>query len=83
MTTSDFRKEIKTEEWGGWRTSWYTRRVTLKTVCHNIRQALDEEYDEQLEDDLMGYKRVTIRNYLKHLDSVWYKMDTKMVTTQK
>ena len=28
----------------------------------------------------MGYKWVTIRDYFKHLDSVWCKMDTKTIT---
>ena len=28
----------------------------------------------------MGYKRITIINYFKHLDGIWCKMDTKVVT---
>ena len=52
----------------------------LKAVCHHIHQALDADYYDQLEDDLMGYKWVTVHNYFKHLDSVWCKMDTKSIT---
>ena len=62
------------------RTLSYTRRGSLKVVCHNIREALDEAYYNQLEENLMGYKRVTIQNYSKHLYGVWCKMDTKAVT---
>ena len=52
------------------RTLSYTRRGSLKVVCHNIREALDEAYYNQLEENLMGYKRVTIQDYFKHLDGV-------------
>ena len=40
---------------------------------------------EQLEDNLMGYKRVPLRYYFKHLGGTWCKMDTKAVmkTTAK
>ena len=73
------REETKKEEWGGFRTSWYTRRGALKAVCHNIREVLDVKYYEQLEDELMGYKEVSIRNYFEHLDAYWCKMNTKTV----
>ena len=63
------------------RTLSYTRRGSLKVVCHNIREALDEAYYNQLEDNLMGYKRVTIQDYFKHLDGVWHKVDTRRSQT--
>ena len=69
-TTSKYVREIKTAEWEGWRNTWYTRRGELKAVCHNIRQALDDDSYDQLEDDLMRYKWVNIRDYFKYLDSV-------------
>ena len=55
-TTSEYEKDTKTAQWEGWRTTWDTRCGALKAVCHNIHQALDKEYHDQLEDDLMGYK---------------------------
>ena len=78
--TNDYAKETKKANWGGSRTLWYTRRGSLKAVCHNIRDALDKVYYEQLEDDLVGNKQVTIREYFQHLDAIWCKMDTKAVT---
>ena len=78
--TRYFDKETKKAEWGSWRFSWYTRRGALRAVCHNIREALNEAHYKQLEDDLMSYKRVTIGDYIRHLDDVWCKMDTKAVT---
>ena len=46
-------------------------------MCHNIRGVLNEKYYEQLEDELMGYKDVTIRDYFEHIDAKWCRMDTK------
>ena len=40
-------------------------------------------YYEQLEDVLMGYKEVTIRDYFNHLDQYWCKMDTKIIKKMK
>ena len=37
-------------------------------------------YYKQLENDLMWYKQVTIREYFQHLDALWWKMDTNAVT---
>ena len=78
-TTSKYVRETKKAEWEGWRTPWYTRRGALKAVCHDIHQALDEQYYDQLEDDLMGYKCVDIQDYFKHLESSWCKMDTRTI----
>ena len=60
-----------------------TRFGTCKAVCHNIRRVLDGKYYEQLEDELMGYKDVTIRVYFEHLDEKWCKMDTKTCKKMK
>ena len=38
-------------------------------------------YYEQLQDSLMGYKEVSIKDYFDHLNEYWCKMDTK--PTQK
>ena len=65
--------------WSGHRTSWYTRRGACSAACRNIREALPEAYYEQLKNDLMGYKEVSIRDYFDHLDKHWCKMDTKTI----
>ena len=67
----------KKEKRDCYKTSCYTRFGACKAVCHNIRRVLDGKYYEQLEDELMGYKDVTIRNYFEHLDAKWCRMDTK------
>ena len=74
---SEAKKEWKKEKWDAYKTSCYTRITACKAVCHNICKALDENYYEQLEDELMGYEDVTIREYFEHLDAKWCKMDTK------
>ena len=48
-------------------------------MCHNIRRALPKAYYEQLEDQLMRYKEVTILDYFNHLDEIWCKLNTKTV----
>ena len=73
------QKRKKKNRWNGYCTSWYTRQGLVKAVCHNIRKVLPKAYYEQLEDQLMRYKEVTILDYFNHLDEIWYKMNTKTV----
>ena len=36
-------------------------------------------YYEQLQDSLMGYKEVSIKDYFDYLDEHWCKIDTKTI----
>ena len=64
-------------------TACFTRFGACKAICDNIREALPEQCYEQLEDELMGYKEVSIMDYFNHLDYRWCKMDTKMRKTMR
>ena len=44
-----------------------------------MRGVLAVKYYEQLKDELMGYKEVSICDYFEHLDAYWCKMNTKTV----
>ena len=69
--TSDFQKGKKKAEGDEKCTSWYTRQGALQAICKNTQDALDKAYYEQLQDDLIGYKLVTIEDYFKHIDDTW------------
>ena len=56
----------------------FTRFGAIEAICENVREALRDRFYEQLEDEVMGYKEVTIMNYFDHLDEKWCKMDTRM-----
>ena len=60
-------------------TSCYTQQGARWAIYKNIQDALNEAYYDQLEDNLMGYKQVTITKYFKNLDSTRCKMDTEEV----
>ena len=63
--------------------AWYTRKGALRGLCTNIRDALDEKYYIQLKKAVIGYKRVTIKQYINHLDVKWCKLDTKVIKQMK
>ena len=63
-----FAKEKRVLAWSSHRTSWYMRRGACSAVCRNIREALPDAYCEQLKNELMGYKEVSIKDYFDHLD---------------
>ena len=59
-------------------TACFTRFGVCEAICDNIQEALPEKFYEQLEDEVMGYKEVTIMDYFDHLDDRRCKIDTKM-----
>ena len=55
----------------------------FKDVCDNIRDTLDEAYYKQPRKKTIGYNEVTIRDYFKHIDEKWCKMDTATIKRMK
>ena len=60
-----------------YKTTIYARFGACDAICEKNCQALPEQYYEQLEDELIGYKDVPISAYFAHLDKRWCRMDTK------
>ena len=63
--------------------AWYTRRGALRGLCDNIRDALDVKYFQALKRPVIAYKKVTVKEYINHLDSKWCKLDTRVVKLMK
>ena len=64
-------------KYANYTTACYTKFGACDAIYENIRQALLEECYEQLEDDFMRYKDVTVIEYFEILDERWCKMVTK------
>ena len=82
-TTTEFQMKKKTAIWDQIRESFYIRQGTLQAVSENIRDALDEPYHKQLKKKIIGYKKVTVREYFAHLDAKWCKLDTGTIKKMK
>jgi chromosome condensin MukBEF ATPase and DNA-binding subunit MukB len=54
-----------------------------KGLTENIRDALEPQYYQQLKARTIGYKKVTVKQYIKHLDDQWCKLDTMAVVQMK
>ena len=74
--TTDYQKEKKSAINDQKILDWNTMQGAVDGLTENIRDALDEMYYVQLEDNVVGYKKVKITAYFNHLDNVWCKMDT-------
>ena len=73
-----FTKGSKRRVYENFMTACFTRFGVCEAICDNIQEALPEKFYEQLEDEVMGYKEVTIMDYFDHLDDRRCKIDTKM-----
>jgi hypothetical protein len=74
--TTDYQKEKKAAINDQKILDWNTLQGAVDGLTENIRDALDKMYYAQLEDKVLGYKKVKITAYFDHLDKVWCKMDT-------
>lgn len=58
--------------------------VGIRKGCtENIRDAMDAQYYQQLKKKTIGYKKVTIKEYIAHLDDQWCKLDTVTMVEMK
>lgn len=57
--------------------SWYTLQGALKGLTANLRDAIDPKYYQELKKPLLGYKKVTIREYIEHIKKEWCVLDTE------
>ena len=65
---------IKQNELVRW---WHIRRGLHRGLSENFRDALDEDYYEELEDEFTGYRTVKPIEFLDHLKTEWVLLDTK------
>ena len=47
--------------------------------CQNWKNALNSRYYEQLRDEVFGFKRITPRQFIEHLEQRWVKLDTMVI----
>jgi len=77
-TTDAERAELKADH-EAHQEAWFMQQGGIKGITANISDALDEKYYEQLKQRLIGYKKVTIKQYIDHLHNVWCKLDTERI----
>ena len=55
----------------------------LEEFCQGFYQifkyAFDSRYHKQLREEVFGYKRITPRQFIKHLKKKWVKLDTMVI----
>ena len=81
--SSTVTKARKEYEWEITEESYTVIEGTREGICANIRDALDMQYYEQLEDTDLGYSEISIKDYLDHLTTQWCKLNTKAIQEMK
>ena len=52
-------------------------------ICENVRDALDQQYYQQIKEVTFSYKRRTSRNCIDHLEQHWCMLDCKTIEKLK
>lgn len=79
----DHERKRREANWCEVQQAWWTRKGALRGLCHNYRNVVDKKYHSQLSKPVIFYKQVTIKQYFKHLDKKWCKLDTEVIKEMK
>ena len=63
--------------------AWWARLSWIEGMSQNIREALDEEYHQQVGHSLLKYRKVEPKQYLNHLAKKWCRLSTKIIRELK
>jgi hypothetical protein len=82
-TTSAYNMSKRSAEHEDRRYAFATLVGIRKGLTENIRDAMEPQYYQQLKAKTIGYKKVTVKQYIAHLDDQWCKLDTMAVVEMK
>ena len=76
-TTEEEKAELKAEQ-AEIIEVWWARLGWIEGTGHNIREALDKKYYQQLQRTLLQYKKIEPKEYLDHLAHKWCRLSTQV-----
>lgn len=75
--TPTFERKQREEENEQKKHDYFTMKGASRGMAENLRDAMGEQYYNQLEHAIVGFKNVTVLQIMKHLDEEWVPMNTK------
>ena len=75
--TPTFQRKQLEEEMEQKKHDYFTWVGASRGMAENLRNAMEEQYYNELKHSIVGYKNVTTYQILDHLDKVWVTMNTK------
>ena len=75
--TPTFERKQRQEDNEQKKHDYFTMKGAARGMAENLRDAMGEQYYNQLEHSVIGYKNVTVLQIMKHLDTEWVPMNTK------
>ena len=75
--TPTFERKQREEENEQKKHDYFTMKGASRGMAENLRDAMGEQYYNQLEHAIVGFKNVTVLQIMKHLDAEWVPMNTK------
>ena len=75
--TPTFEQKQREEDNEQKKHDFFTMKGASRGMAENLRDAMGEQYYNQLEHSVIGYKNVTVLQIMKHLDAEWVPMNTK------